>query len=1496
MYCIYCAIGELCWNSRNRLRLLAVLLLSSLLWWSGVTSAAPMTAEHAKKLAQAWVAANPKPMGAQLGGEIESVETFTDANSQPIYHVVYLRPAGFVIVPADDEIEPVICFAQAGSFDPSPDNPLGALVSRDLPGRVNAARAMQKMVRSGKAIKSFTRQEMDIRDSGKKAFDKWSKLLNAADSCSVLATSLGGISDVRVSPLLQSEWSQSTECGNLCYNYYTPNNYVCGCVATAMAQYMRFWQYPTTGVGTQGFPITVGGSGQTAHLRGGNGSGGPYSWTDMPLVPDCSTTLTQRQAIGALTYDAGVAVNMGYESSASGAYIGDADAAMTNTFHYSNSIYGYNSNNNIIAAALNAMINPNLDWGNPVILGISSSSAGHAVVADGYGYNSSTLYHHLNFGWAGTSDAWYNLPNIDSSPSFNIVDSAIYNIYMSGSGEIISGRVTMTGSGSPISGATVTATRSGGGTYSAVTNSNGIYAIAKIPSSSSYTVSVAKTGYYFTSRSASTGLSQDNQPTSGNCWAIDFLGSTARTLTVNSTIGGIVTQPGMGTFTYPSGNVVNLVASADTGYHFVNWTGTAVDAGRIAGSTSATTTVLMDADYTVIASFAQDEYTLTINTVGSGSVTRSPDQATYHYGDSVQLTANTAAGWLFSGWSGNVSGASNPATIIMNSNKSVTATFGIQTFSVTGTAGANGLISPPGTFSKDYGSSQLFTAAPTTGYTVDKWTLDGADIQTGGTTYTLSNIIATHTVSVSFKMFTYTVTASAGANGSINPTGAMTKDYGSSQLFTATANAGYTVDKWQVDGADAQTGGTTYTLSNITATHTVAVSFKMLTYTITASAGANGSISPSGTFSKDYGSSQLFTATPTTGYVVDKWTLDGADIQTGSTAYTLSNITATHTVTVSFKIITYTVTGTAGANGSISPSGTFSKDYGSSQLFTVTPTAGYAVDKWTVDGVDIQTGGTTYTLSGITATHTVQASFVQNVYTLTINKVGSGTVTADKAAPYHYGDVVQLTANSAAGWSFGTWDGGLGTTSPVTITIEGDRTVTATFLFNYALTVDSSGALSVSIASSTGHNGITPYDKTVLAGTSVNLQAPQYIGSGASRLNFTGWSGSVTDSNQSITFFMNEPKAVTANYALKFGSFDTQTNVKRTLKDCNSNDVTFSLSGGGYGEIDPCDCHFGRIKLHDTTDKSVLTIKTKSKIETSVGDINVNGPLKGISATNIELHGSITIGLSSNPKAAVTIIFDQANDLAINSQMPIKSISATEWLGGSIDAPSIGSITTRGDKKRDIAGDLDVNVTLLNGSINSAKVAGTLSGDWTCNAIKGISATDIVEANLILSQQPDSKVKVLALGSLIVKGWIDSSQILSQGNIGTVTAGAMINSVCFADVNSAYLVDVNADDVLDLPVVDSNTFSKKATIKSITIKGIKTEPLPYYINSNIAAAQILIAYLNYPENDNNGIPFGVSAGFIKALKVKDAQGTKSYKNLDTPKDNQDFGDTKIRLY
>jgi hypothetical protein len=162
------------------------------------------------------------------------------------------------------------------------------------------------------------------------------------------------------------------------------------------------------------------------------------------------------------------------------------------------------------------MVNSNLDASRPVLFAIRSSSGGHAIVCDGYGYNSNTQYHHLNLGWGGIADAWYNLPIVDTGGiTFDTVDACIYNICKTGSGEIISGRVT-DAVGTPISGAIVTAERVGGGSYTDTTDSRGIYALDRIPSQSQYNVSVAKAGYVFADQTVLTGTSSDHRTRSGN--------------------------------------------------------------------------------------------------------------------------------------------------------------------------------------------------------------------------------------------------------------------------------------------------------------------------------------------------------------------------------------------------------------------------------------------------------------------------------------------------------------------------------------------------------------------------------------------------------------------------------------------------------------------------------------------------------------------------------------------------------------------------------------------------------------------------------------------------------------------------------------------------------------------------------------------------------------------------------------------------------------------
>jgi len=518
---IFLGIGEM----KKTILISLVIVLT----FTGLATTAPMTGRHAKKVVRGWLKANIRPLGVNLSRKVKNVKTFSDGQGNTIYYVVYLRPSGFVIVSADDLAEPIVAFVSGGIYDSSPDNPLGALVSRDLPGRIAAARALGQAsggsMKKGKSVRNRAR----FFEARIKAKGKWAQLQDYAD----MTTKLGmvGISDVWVEPLVESEWGQTFACyGNwYCYNYYTPNHWPCGCVATSMAQLMRFHEYPTVGIGSQSFTIDVNGISQTAWTQQGSDTGGAYNWDLMELKPDlnCGTlTLQQRQEIGALCSDAGISAHMMYYSDGSGAYMNDAKKALKDTFFYTNAIYTSNYPYSIPEAGLNGMINPNLDAEHPVLIGVSlfGTSGGHAIVVDGYGYNSSTLYHHLNLGWDGYDDAWYNLPIIDAHYDYDVVDECIYNVFTSGTGEIISGRVTDLDTGDPISGVTITAQGSGG-PYNDITDSKGIYALAKVPSNTSFTVSASKSGWNFSNQNVTTSTSSDYSSTSGNRWGINFEGT-----------------------------------------------------------------------------------------------------------------------------------------------------------------------------------------------------------------------------------------------------------------------------------------------------------------------------------------------------------------------------------------------------------------------------------------------------------------------------------------------------------------------------------------------------------------------------------------------------------------------------------------------------------------------------------------------------------------------------------------------------------------------------------------------------------------------------------------------------------------------------------------------------------------------------------------------------------------------------------------------------------
>ena len=144
----------------------------------------------------------------------------------------------------------------------------------------------------------------------------------------------------------------------------------------------------------------------------------------------------------------------------------------------------------------------------------------------------------------------------------------------------------------------------------------------------------------------------------------------------------------------------------------------------------------------------------------------------------------------------------------------------------------------------------------------------------------------------------------------------------------------------------------------------------------------------------------------------------------------------------------FTITASSDANGSITPSGGVNVPYNGSQTFTMAPHTGYHHDSTFVDGVYVDTAVTSYTFSNVTTPHTIHVTFAINTYTLDVTVVGNGTVVkSPDQLLYNYGTIVELTATADWGWKFNGWSvDAAGSTSPVLVTMDANKSVTATFV------------------------------------------------------------------------------------------------------------------------------------------------------------------------------------------------------------------------------------------------------------------------------------------------------------------------------------------------------------------------------------------------------------------------------------------------------------------
>lgn len=504
---------------------------------------APVTAQQATQAVSNWLARYGRPLLAADRTTSPAASPQADAAGAVLYYVVPLAGGGFVLAAGDDAIEPILAFSATGAYTGAAGSPLAFYASSDIAARL--------------AVPQADRAASDVSGGGAKG--KWDALLS--DAAPAAADQRGGassIASVLVAPLLETKWGQDNEADTPTYNLYTPTvtsgqRTLTGCVATAMAQLMRFHKHPTGSVGTSSQAIKVCQAcandtpGQctstTASIRGSDGAGGAYNYDLMPLAPDASTPLAQRQMISALMADAGATAHMDYATCFSGAWQWYAAEGLTSVFGYSNAVWnmgGPTGAYSMTADQYRMILNANLDAELPVLVTMSTapSGSGHEVVADGYGFDGFTPYYHLNMGWSGQDDVWYNLPIVSTGSSkFNLIWTLIFNVYKTGTGEIISGRIT-DAAGAALSGVSVAAFPAVGGDGTTITtNANGIYALPGLASNTAYKLEATKAGWVFAPLYVATGRS--NSPTGdiegnitnfdrnacGNVWGADFAGT-----------------------------------------------------------------------------------------------------------------------------------------------------------------------------------------------------------------------------------------------------------------------------------------------------------------------------------------------------------------------------------------------------------------------------------------------------------------------------------------------------------------------------------------------------------------------------------------------------------------------------------------------------------------------------------------------------------------------------------------------------------------------------------------------------------------------------------------------------------------------------------------------------------------------------------------------------------------------------------------------------------
>ena len=449
--------------------------------------------------------------------------------------------------------------------------------------------------------------------------------------------------------------------------------------------------------------------------------------------------------------------------------------------------------------------------------------------------------------------------------------------------------------------------------------------------------------------------------------------------------------------------------------------------------------------HTITAYFKPAQYTLTVtpSPADKGSVTKSPDKATYDHNESVTLTAVPVNGWVFAGWSGDLTGTSNPATVNVTKNMAITATFA-QSYTVTTSAnpvGGGSVTLNPNKATYEPGEQVQVTATANSGYGFTSWSgdLSGTNPTETVTVNGNLNIVA------NFSAAQYTFTATSSGNGSVNwmPQKAL---YGNGEIVTVTATPddGYFFVGWTGTIDPSSNNPLAVTINGDTSVTAHFAPIVYYTLTVNEVGAGNVTIEPE-MAQYPTGTVITLTATPDAQQRFVGWS-GGAS---GTVNPLEVTITSNMVITATFEPDVYPLNVTISGQGAVAklpdqPAGYF---IGQEVALTAIPASGWQFVEWSGDA----TGTSPATTVTITAQTNVTATFAPlGAVTLTTSTTGNGTGAIEidpEQDDYAWGTQVTLTAMPGPDSVFAGWSGDVtSSANPLQLTMNANKNVVARFI------------------------------------------------------------------------------------------------------------------------------------------------------------------------------------------------------------------------------------------------------------------------------------------------------------------------------------------------------------------------------------------------------------------------------------------------------------------